>query len=166
MKKLMLALALTLLMCSSVFAMGQECFNAKGSLLVANVHGSSFASNSNHNTALTVSNITNKAVTCRVTVYDQNGDDISSKGNAYTTGNNANLIKVSAGGTFEIPANSTRIYVIKNSNTTRFAGYGVIEWTSDDAKLRKALIAGMYTFFVGGSEKFTWGSQLNNGQPF
>ncbi|WP_147822613.1 hypothetical protein [Salidesulfovibrio onnuriiensis] len=165
MKKLMFAFALVLMLCGSAFAT-VDCFNAKGSLLVADVHGLSFESDYYQNTSFTLSNITSTAVTCRVTVYDQNGDDISSNGNVYVAGNSANLINVSTSGTFEIPANSTRIYKIQNSNTTRFSGYAVIEWTSDSEKQRKALIAGMYTFFRSRSEKFTWGSQLNNGQPF
>ncbi len=167
MKKLMFALAMVMLLCGTAFA--EDCFNAKGSAIVPGMYARYSGSNIYQSDHVIISNIDNTAVTCRVTVYDQDGNDVSSYCKLYTGGDNQTLEELSSGvNTFEIPANSTRLFQFYQSGMTKcMIGYAVIEWTSSDAKQRKSLVASLRSNGKWGSGTF-YATQLliNNGQPF
>ncbi|WP_147822610.1 hypothetical protein [Salidesulfovibrio onnuriiensis] len=164
MKKLMFAFALVLLLCGSAVAV-EDCFNAQGSALVPDVK-SRYGNNSQFIiTCMTISNITDSAVTCRVNVYDDFGNDVSTSCHV-SVGGVAGGFKYESTGqnTFELAAHATRTYVFKSSSIG-MAGYAVIEWTSTNKKLRKALIASSRYEGMAGSY-FASRSLVNNGQPF
>lgn len=164
MKKALFSFALVLLLSATAFAAD---FDAKGSAIVPNINGSSYSSTSYVNTSLTITNITGTDVKCRVTIIDHDGRDVSAWGKVLTGGDTAGLkVLATHTNTFDIPANSTRVYWIKESKSVRFIGYGVIEWTSTEPMHRKALIAGMYSMSRSGDEKYAYGFPVNDGQPF
>ena len=86
----------------------------------------------------------------------------------YTPGGTTSLTEVSSGvNTFDIPANSTRMFQFYQSGMPAILGYGVIEWTSTDEKQRKALIAGVMTYNRQHVDSDAATKHLvNNGQPF
>ncbi|WP_147822611.1 hypothetical protein [Salidesulfovibrio onnuriiensis] len=163
MKKLMLALAMVVMLCASASAT-VDCFNAKGSALVPSVI-SRYANDSQFlKTNMDISNITGTEVTCRVKVYDQNGDDVSSNGSVWIGNSIGGFTQLSTGNTFKIPAHSSRLFSFFTDGKS-VNGYAVIEWTSADEDLRKALIAGSRIVGVSG-QKCSSHVLINNGQPF
>ena len=114
-----------------------------------------------------VSNITDSAVTCRVKVYDYNGNDLSSYCHV-TTGDDSTYFKTLSTGvnTFVLPAHSSRVFSFFKKNMSKsVVGYAVIEWTSENEDLRKALIATHR--LVGAATHHHMGMvMINNGQPF
>ena len=116
------------------------------------------------NTYLIITNITNSPVTCRVKTYDHNGNDLSQYGYVYT-GGNSNWAVVSTGAIdFELPAHSARMYTIKNySPLISILAHSIVEWSSSDVRLRKALVASVYSGNNFGSHSTFL---INNGEPF
>ncbi len=119
-------------------------FKARGSALVPGlkywyVSGSSFLY-----TQLYISSITNTMVDCKVTVFDHEGNDVSTDC-VILTGNNsgANTVVVSTGtGEFSLAAGATNQVRIRAAQAGTFIfGHAVIEWSSEDTKIRQALIA-------------------------
>ncbi|WP_147820132.1 hypothetical protein [Salidesulfovibrio onnuriiensis] len=168
MKKLMLAtVALLMLMSANVLA--QECFNTKGSALVPSMY-TYYISNTNWRTSLLhISNITDSEVTCRVIVYDGNGNDVSSYSkllkDSFGAGTNGEVIATGVS-TFIIPAQATRVFSFHYDNLNKFVmGHAVIEWTSENKTLRQALIAGFRSRAKSGNN-FEAQFPVNNGQPF
>jgi len=165
MKKLMFALAMVMLLCGTAFA--EDCFNAKGSAIVpcvmARYHSSSYFVKTN----FTISNITDSDVTCRVKVFDHDGNDVSTNCSVSTGSDSTSYKKLSTGvNEFVIPAHSTRIYnFFKNNMAKSIAGYAVIEWTSSNENLRKAIVATTRMNGVAG-QFYSNMSFINNGQPF
>lgn len=163
MKKLMIVLAIVILL-SSV-ASAEECFNAKGSTLVPSMICHHTNSTQYNSTRLDISNITGTEVTCRVRVYDQDGNDVSSHCTIVKGSSTSSFSTISTGSnTFSIPAHSSRIYAF-STNGKSVNGYAVIEWTSTDENLRNALIAGYC--YMGVSDKiYSSMAFVNDGQPF
>lgn len=167
MKKLMFMTAMVLVLCNGAAA--TECFNAKGNALVPHVRSYYADSTAFQSTAFSVSNITGSSVVCKVTVYDHDGNDVTSYGGVYSGSSNSGTSTVVAQGTgtFNIPANSTRVYRFEHKSPSAIYGYATIEWTSSDAQLRKAIIAGTrITGLVYGDSYFTSQGSVNNGEPF
>ncbi|WP_147820515.1 hypothetical protein [Salidesulfovibrio onnuriiensis] len=158
----LIALACVLLMAAPAFA--QSDFNAKGSALIPGMvarHKDGYMDYTN----LILTNITGSPVTCKVTVYDHNGNDVTADNSRVVSGN---FQTISTGtGTFELPANSTRVYQFwkKNSNTM-IHGHAIVEWTSSDNTHRKALIGTVRHFREKGDKAFGTSLLINNGQPF
>ncbi|WP_147820131.1 hypothetical protein [Salidesulfovibrio onnuriiensis] len=169
MKKLILTtLALVLLMSASASAT-VDCFNTKGSALVPSMY-TYYISNTNWRTSLLhITNITDSEVTCKVTVYDGNGNDVSSYSkllkDSFGAGTNGEVIATGVS-TFIIPAQATRVFSFHYDNLNKFVmGHAVIEWTSENKTLRKALIAGFRSRAKSGNN-FEAQFPVNNGQPF
>lgn len=164
MKRLMIAMLLAVLMCSSAMA-AEGCFNAKGSTLVSDVLCRNKSDSQFFKTNLSISNITSSNVTCRVKVYDHNGDDVSTSCSIWVGSPTGSFVSVSSGkNVFEIPAHSSRIYSFLTDQKS-VVGYAVIEWTSDNEDLRKALIATKRYEGVS-RECFAAMCNINSGQPF
>lgn len=168
MKKLMFAFALIMLMCGSAFAV--ECFSAKGSAVVTGVRIVNYGATNNDQSEITVSNISNTSVTCKVTVFDHAGTDITSNCKVFSGKYNGDIgssLIASGTGTFELPAGNTRLVSVWNENANAVVyGHAVIEWTSADNRLRKALIASLRTIARNGSANYCTHTMANSGQPF
>ncbi len=151
-KACVLTVAMLVLMCG---AAGATDFNAQGSALIPKISHYLSQSFTSRDTEFYFTNITGSAVQCKLTVFDHNGNDVSSLCSVYTGG--SSQTEVSRGtGSFELPAYSTRYIVFGaiNNTITSIYGYGIIKWTSNDPNLSKALIG-------------TCGEiAINNGQPF
>ena len=157
--KSLLAVIVVLMMCGS--ALAQTDFNAKGSIVVPNIWSYKQLPSSWLYTYINVSNITGTDVQCKITVYDNDGTDVTQYSQIYTRGSNY-YTEVSAGtGEFDLPAHATRTYSIKA--TPSISGYAVVEWKSSDPQLRKALVAGMLVLYNNSGVGI---SEINNGQPF
>lgn len=165
MKRLMLALAMTMLL--SVTAFAQECFNAQGSALVPGLQYFNNSGSLEINENIFLSNITNSEVTCKVTIYDHDGNDVTVHSTVYTGSQDASVPVVATGtGTFKIPAHSTRFLRFYDSANKNLLAYAVVEWTSTDTRARKALIGVVKTYSRNGSSSNASKYLINNGQPF
>ncbi len=140
----MLSVAMLVLMCG---AAGAQDFQVRGSAIVPNLLYQFWSTTQYVNSEILITNITNVPVKCRVLIYDHSGNDISSFGQILTGGNgNWALVSTSAAN-FEIPANGSRIFSLANTYPLKsIIAHAIIEWSSDDTKLRKALMAGVWTF--------------------
>ncbi len=159
--KTILAIIVVLMMCGS--AMAETDFNAKGSIIVPNIWTYNTSSSSWVFSYINLSNITGTDVQCKVTVYDNDGNDVTHFSKVYTSGQSIYTEVSSGTGEFDIPAHASRIYSIKGSQP--ISGYAVVEWKSSDPKLRKALLAGMTMLYNYGGVSVGI-CELNNGQPF
>ena len=99
-------------------------------------------------------------------MYGNDGTDVTSFGFVRVGG--AGWTRLSTGtGDFEIPAYSSRIFVVDAPAANKFiAGYAKVEWKSDEAKLRKALIGVVrnyrrYNSCISESVRL-----INHGDPF
>ncbi|ACS78228.1 hypothetical protein [Maridesulfovibrio salexigens] len=166
MKACVMSVAIFMLMCGVASA---TSFNAQGSAVVAGVDHR-YVSNVNfYSTSLRLSNITGETVQCKVTVFNHDGEDISSYG-TIRTGGSPNYQELASGtDTFDIPPYSTRSYELKSSRLNQSVyGYAVVEWTSNNPKLRKALIGVVTRLMVRPADVSTSQTErdINNGRPF
>lgn len=167
MKKLMIAVVMVAMLVTVAVAEVQTGFNAQGSALVPGLMARHRNANYYIQSNLIISNITDSAVTCRVMVFDHDGNDISSYCYVTTGDNSTEFKKISTGvNSFEIPAHSTRgFYFFKANMQKSVLGHAVIEWTSDNKRLRKALIASSGLDAIAG-QYYSNRAFVNNGQPF
>ncbi len=171
MKKLVYAVFLStilvVLMCGVVFA--EETFNAQGSA-IAPCYIYRYNGNFHVYSSITISNITGETIKCKVTILNGDGENVTSMGGIYTDGPAGWKNIASGTGEFELPAHSTRVYVM-DANTTGSAklsilGQALIQWNSNDPNLRKALIAA-HRITSGDVNKTSEAiSAVNNGGPF
>ncbi|MBG0774165.1 hypothetical protein [Oleidesulfovibrio alaskensis] len=119
-------------------------------------------------TNLFITNISESDVTCRVTVYDHDGKDVSSLCNVFTGNRIGAPVQLRAGnGSFALPPGATRMVRIWAQGMVPVVfGHAVIEWTGADAQTDKALIAAIKTVRSGGGGTYGFMSQVNGGQPF
>lgn len=165
----LLSLTLLVLFCGS--ALAETTFNGRGSAIVNNVRAYNPNSTYNEQTEFAVTNISGSAVTCRVTVYDHDGTDVTSICNVYSGNKNSTSSALIASGTgqFELPAGNTRVvsFHAADASVGIIYGHAVIEWSSADTNLRKALIASLRVFARTGADSTgTSLTMINNGQPF
>ena len=146
-----LSMVVVLMMCGG--AMAEECFNAQGSAVAPGLLFAYRGAGDWTSPYIILNNITDKSVQCRVTVYNQDGTDVTSFGYVLTGG--SSWITVSSGtGDMEIPAYSTRIYSINPSGGQKaIMGHATIQWKSDDVKLRNALVGVVMRHRVYGSSR-------------
>lgn len=162
------ALILTLSFLASANA--TVTFIPNGSAIVPGLQSNYIDLNRYVSEIMIISNISDNDVQCRVTVYDHDGNDVSTRCNVYTGGAlpGTGAVTVSTGiNIFDIPAHSTRAYSFKEDSAPGMFGYAVIEWMGTDTQQRKALIGSMTTHgkrYSGGvyANKIL----INNGQPF
>lgn len=146
-----------------------ETFTPQGSTIVPTVMGRYTSVTSRVITQIHVTNITNDAVTCKITVFDHDGNDVTQYSKVYSGSNDPdNLVLLSSGtGTIELPANSARLLSFGiPSMPLNVIGHAVIEWSSADGKARKALMGTVYTYSQYGSVGSYSQYVINNGQPF
>lgn len=161
----LMSLMVVVLLSSAAFT--AECFNVKGSAFVPNIYTYRTSNTNWRNSHMHISNITDSEVTCRVTVYDGDGNDLSSFSKVLKDGGGTTSTLVTSGtGTFTIPAQSTRVFSFHYDNLNKFVmGHATIEWTSTNKTLHKALVAGYRSRTVHNSS-FEAQFAINNGQPF
>ncbi|TIH12943.1 hypothetical protein D0S45_16610 [Marinifilum sp. JC120] len=165
--KFVIAMAMVLMMSGGAMAQG---FDAQGSALVPNVVYSYHTNNYTQYTDIILSNITSSDVQCKVTVYDHNGNDVTSLCKVSTGSDNTGIpvAVVSGAELFDIPAHSSRMVVVGRDHIAKYIiGYAVVEWKSSDTTLRRALIGGVKTPAKSSSYHGKGGTAyINNGQPF
>lgn len=159
----LLTLSLALLFCG--FAFAEHCFNAKGSTIVPGLITIQKNGGRTDTTNISLSNITDSAVTCRVTIYDHDGNSIAAEyGNVYS-GDSRTI--ATGTDTFDIPAHSTRIFQFYKVNSNRdIYGHAIIDWTSANENLRKALVGTARHYYWKGDSTWATSTAVNNGQPF
>ncbi|QJB56149.1 hypothetical protein [Pseudodesulfovibrio sp. zrk46] len=159
----LLSLALLMLLCGVAQAQ-TTCFGAQGGTVVPGLLTYYSSTTANAASHLYVSNVSGSNVTCKVTVFDKDGNDVTaSYSQVFSGGTN-----VSTGtGTFDLPAGSTRMYRFKTSQGGgSIYAYALIEWKSDDPRLRKALVAMHYRQQAIGSSYQMSDTSVNGGMPF
>lgn len=164
----LMSIVTVIFMCGIAFA--ETDFYPNGSILIPSIEFSHFPANQNIfvNTAIIVTNITDKTVKCRIGLYDQDGEDFTTFAQVYTGSYTQNHVLISTGtGDFELPPHATRMVGPNDSSTpVQIIGHAILEWSCDDPKIRKALIAGIrYLRKYPGSEGLAV-TYINNGQPF
>lgn len=164
MKKLMLTLAMIMLLCTA--AVAQEAFAPKGSAIVTGLCTRSGTWTDNVN--IYVTNISGSEISCKVIVFDHDGKDITSHCNVLSGSPSANTATTIAAGTgsFNLSASATRVVNLPHNLSGMVYGHAVIEWTSTDPKVRKALISTVKQMKSRDSKTYGFSTPVNNGQPF
>ncbi len=161
-----LTLVMAIILIGFETASAQNNFNAQGSTIVPNIYSCYPRPDYYYIPYFTVTNITSEEVQCKITVYDHAGNDMTQYSKIYTGGSSWTVIS-SGTGEFTLPAHSTRMYSLKPEGTSvRTMGHAVIEWKSNDLKLRKALVAGMLLQMSSKAGAGIAITNINNGQPF
>ena len=165
MKACVLSVAMLVLMCGAAGA--SETFCPQGSTLVS-VTESYINKYAYSQTYLTLTNVTDETVNCKITVYDQDGNDATYASKVFTGSSSQNWVLLSTGtGEFELPPYSSRMYTFSITSTNSLVGHAVIEWNSNNPKLRKALIGEVWKHKVINTGIANGGNYaINNGQPF
>ncbi len=163
----LLSLTITLFICGSAFAQ-QFNFNAQGSAIVPNIATWYMSSNNAAHAHIVLSNITDSTVTCQITVYDHEGNDVSSRGKVFTGDNIGTWTIVSVGtNTFELPPYGSRSFMTDGTKQQRsMFGHAVIKWKSTDPKLSKALVGGYRFHGKEPTGNFDGTTLINSGTPF
>ena len=143
-------------------------FTAIGSAVVPGLQVRYASDTEKEISTIYVSNTTNTDITCKVTVFKQDGTDItSSYVTVYTLVSSIVTYVTVTDGEFSLPAHSTRIIQISTTSLESIRGYAVVEWGCDNAPMRKAIIASRAIWMLrasGGS--YAHGSEVNGGQIF
>ncbi|WP_432736695.1 hypothetical protein [Maridesulfovibrio sp. FT414] len=166
--KFVLAMAMVLMMSGGAMA---DDFAAQGIVLLPGLTAGYTGPSSSWYNIISLSNITDKEVTCKITVYDHDGNDVTNHGQVYTGsyGITSRKLLSSGVGDFAIPPRSTRLFLfgIVNTGLKTIDGHGVLKWKSTDTDLRRALIGSIrqIRIFGAGSGSNT-NVLINNGQPF
>ncbi len=167
-KIIITAAMLTLIMCGSAFATAN--FEARGSAVATGFLSTSSSTTYKEMTTMMVSNISGVDVDCKVTIYDSNGNDISSIIDVYKDNTSStSAILVSSGSVpFTIPAGATRkVNTWKPNMNKQLFGHILIEWSTEDGNVRKALIAeGRLVSTNGSGPAYSSTLNINSGQPF
>ncbi len=171
MKRLVQFFVLSMAIFLSSTSYAQTNFNAQGSTTVSGMY---YAISAKYITLvypwLILTNTSSSTVRCKVTIYDNDGNDVSTLGLAPKDTDRA--INTDTDGSFEIPPHCTQRYVMKPRNMpdAYMMGYATIEWKSSDTQLRNALIGSMRSYTEIGKAPYTTTSttqvQINNGQAF
>ncbi len=167
-KAIIAAAMLTLIMCTSAFA--STTFETRGSAIATGIIAISSSTSYQIKPTMLLSNISGVDVECRVTVFDQDGNNVSSINDVYSgnsSGTNAVLVSTGAAA-FTIPAGATRNINMWDSNMNKqIIGHALIEWSSADGNVRKALIGGGRVITTnGGYSSYSTTFSVNGGMPF
>lgn len=165
-KSLMLMMA-AFLICLSSPAVATDTFAARGSAVVPGVHMRYVSSTLYYSVKLDISNTTGIDVKCKVTVYDGQGNDVTTTvGEVYEVSTAGANIVSSVNGEFDLPALSTRFFLIQTSYAYLMDGHAVIEWTSENTTLRKAIIASKQIVAASSTSSARSEIPINGGQIF
>ncbi len=166
-KYLMLALVVTMIVGTAASA---SAFEARGSAVITGVAGRVGSSSTYYDfTEVNVTNIAGSAVTVRVKVYDHDGTDVTQYCTVYTgDSSRPSIVTIATGtGTFELQPAATRKVLFQLAVTNKnIFGHAVIEWSSTDEKLRKAIIAHARREKRHGDVAHTTSLSVDNGQAF
>ncbi|WP_421899315.1 hypothetical protein [Maridesulfovibrio sp.] len=162
----LMSAVLVVLICGAAFAQGT--FVPQGSVIVPGLESVFISSKSNWATYMALTNITNDAISCRVIVYDQNGNDVTYRTKIMTGSASSGWVVIAAGTSdFEIPAHSTRKFVLQAVGSKEvIIGHATIQWSSNDPLPHTALIGSARTGGYVDSKIFATNIPINNGQPF
>ncbi|WP_419783970.1 hypothetical protein [Maridesulfovibrio sp.] len=163
--KIVMSLVMIMLLCGTAMA---SDFNAQGSALIPGLEYW-VVSNSNYGSQrIILNNITRTDVTCRFSLYDHDGNDISHLVNVYKGGPTNHVMVSNGGADVAIPAGASRLFTLKVVGVANFTiGYAKVQWKSADVMLQKALIGTVREFRRDHGGPYTGGNLLiNNGQPF
>ncbi|MFV0420870.1 hypothetical protein [Oleidesulfovibrio sp.] len=165
---LVLAFGVVLTLCSALFAMEMDgtAYKPKGRALVTGIEARDSAWDFISNIFIT--NVSDTEVTCRITVYNHIGENVSSLCNVYTGSTSGSPVELTSGGNeFRLPpANTRMVQVWAPGMMPVVFGHAVIEWTSESTTVRKALVAALKTVRVNGASTYGFMSQINGGEPF
>ncbi|WP_320176236.1 hypothetical protein [Maridesulfovibrio sp.] len=157
-----------LVLCGTSMAQNPT-FNAQGSAIVPHIFTYHYTATNKAISYISLSNITDTVVNCKIVVYDHEGEDVTNRGRVMTGDNTGQWTTIALGtGEFEIPPHGTRMYMLDDSANQRTVfGHALVKWTSNNDKLSKALV-GQYRYWgmhgTGSGHGGT--SPINNGQPF
>jgi len=142
-RKSLAVLMATLFLCISGNTLTAEAFDAKGNAIVPGLFIEYISNTDRYWAIICISNTTSETVTCKVTVYDGDGYDITNIGTLrhVATGSTQSVAVPSTNGEFDLPPLSTRMFSLYQASTCFYNGHAVIEWNSSQSTLRKALVA-------------------------
>lgn len=170
-KHFMMLIATLLITMAASPAIASSTFNADGKAIVPGIR-SRYASSTNHyHTTIALSNVTSCDVTCKVTLFDQDGSDITSSLFSITkpggiSSDSATTIS-DVEGEFTLPARSTYNLVFRSlTSSHRVDGFVKIEWKCSDETIQKALMAVSRTFFRTSISEYCDKSVVNGGELF
>lgn len=159
---------LTLLLCGVAFA--QTTFEARGSAIVTGLEAtSSTTSTYTDKTTLWLTNISGNEITCKITMKDHDGNDVSAMTDVYTGNNSATQVQLvsSGAGTFTLPAGATRYAILWDPSMNKHIfGHIIIEWDSENTSLRKALMVDGRRYTHSGGNLLSDNVQVNGGAAF
>ena len=144
--------------------------NSSGSAIMPGIVSVWGSSTSYLFTTAYITNISGSDVTCEITWYDQDGNDVSHYCEVYT-GNQSGSgnVLVTTGGTFTLPAGATRfVHFYSRNQLITLYGHAVIKWTSTNPSLRQALIATArgYGNSTNHNTQNAWSISINDNKPF
>ena len=151
-------------------AIASGSFNADGKAVVTGIRSRYTSSTANYHTTLMISNTTSCDIECKITLYDQDGNDATSTllsiSKANLSGSPGAVPITSSYGEFTLPAHSTYNAIFQLTTTHRIEGYATIEWRCDTDDIQKALLATSRTIFKTGTSYYCGESQINSEQLF
>lgn len=165
-KLLPLLIAVGVLLSSSVYA---NAFEAKGSAIVGGVYADYHGSTKFFKTFLYITNVTGSDVDCRVTIYDHSGDDVTSDCCTIFTGSSssASVVTIGSGADiFSLPAGASRMVRVAVTNARCIIGHAVVEWSSEDRHVKKALVVAGDLQYRRGNSFMDKALPVIGGQPF
>ena len=165
---LFLAVVAALLMCGSAMAAD---FETRGSAVVIGLEAAVITStNYKKRPKIYVTNISGSDVTCKISLFDHDGNDATSY-TVYTGSSTsyAGALVSSDNAPFTIPAGATReINAWPNVSNENIKGYALIEWSSEASHIRKALAINASLYSQGTSTGIVYQTSLTviGNQPF
>ncbi|WP_419785809.1 hypothetical protein [Pseudodesulfovibrio sp.] len=139
-KSLVFSFMLTILICSSAYAVD---FVPRGKVIIPGVESIWPNSRVAASTQIAITNVSGCDVNCKVTFYDHKGIDVSSYCTLYTwnaTGTTESVIGT-CDETFSLGSGKTILAGANIHNTSKgIHGYAVIEWGSDNPHISRALV--------------------------
>ncbi len=130
---------MVVMMCGGVFAQG--AFVPQGSAIVPDVTAWQKDSTNSEYTKLHLTNITGSNIHVKIKVYNHDGLDVTYYGKVYTGSSTYKYVTVASGtGEFDMPAHSSRVFLFVAPSQMLICGNAVVEWSSDDMQLHKALL--------------------------
>lgn len=139
-----IALAVLALLLLSTAAFASSTFVPRGTAVIPGVEAASSSTVTNSAKSIFyLTNISGSDVTVRATFYDHDGNEVPQLWNVYTGNDFVNApVLVTTSNTFDLAAAATRWIRPWADNMDRVIyGHVVLEWSSEDTMLRKAIMA-------------------------
>lgn len=164
----LLSAVMVVLMCSAVFA--QVDFVPQGSAFMPEIYSDNYNNLNQGWTMVHLTNVSGSNVHVKIKIFNQDALEVT-QFSKYFKGGTSGVVNISSGtGAVDIPPHSALSLKFQAPNPQVVTGYGTIEWSSDDAQLRKAIMGIVKITGWGGNNsragEHTYAYQINNGQPF